>query len=248
MATITYEQAMAGNEHKYPNLPTREELVEALRRSKPTANQRNMLVAHYFAPERSATAGDLARLCGQSGHAVANLIYGGLAAKLCRLLDRKYDYHLRILAVLHGWPGKAGGVLWIMHPQAAEALEELGWVAREPMEEQDWLDEFRRESMDAIKLTADERKRRLAAAPRLPQQVAVTRREFKRNPLVIAEVLSRAGGRCEDCNREAPFLRRSDGSPYLEVHHEITLAEGGEDTVDNAVALCPNCHRLRHHG
>jgi 5-methylcytosine-specific restriction protein A len=26
------------------------------------------------------------------------------------------------------------------------------------------------------------------------------------------------------------------------------LSEGGGDTVDNAVALCPNCHRECHHG
>jgi hypothetical protein len=25
------------------------------------------------------------------------------------------------------------------------------------------------------------------------------------------------------------------------------LAEGGADTVDTAVALCPTCHRLLHH-
>jgi 5-methylcytosine-specific restriction protein A len=26
------------------------------------------------------------------------------------------------------------------------------------------------------------------------------------------------------------------------------LSDGGRDTVDNAVALCPNCHRECHHG
>jgi 5-methylcytosine-specific restriction protein A len=39
-----------------------------------------------------------------------------------------------------------------------------------------------------------------------------------------------------------------DGTPYLEVHHVKWLALGGSDTVSNAVALCPNCHRLMHHG
>lgn len=37
-------------------------------------------------------------------------------------------------------------------------------------------------------------------------------------------------------------------SPYLEVHHIIFLAQGGDDTVDNAEALCPNCHRRKHYG
>jgi 5-methylcytosine-specific restriction protein A len=28
----------------------------------------------------------------------------------------------------------------------------------------------------------------------------------------------------------------------------VMLAEGGEDTVENALALCPNCHRRLHFG
>ena len=33
---------------------------------------------------------------------------------------------------------------------------------------------------------------------------------------------------------------------YLECHHVKLLARGGEDIIDNAVALCPNCHRKMH--
>ena len=70
---------------------------------------------------------------------------------------------------------------------------------------------------------------------------------FKRDPEVIAWVKQRAGGICELCEREAPFLDK-DNQPFLEVHHIIPLADDGPDTVDNAVALCPNCHRACHHG
>lgn len=70
--------------------------------------------------------------------------------------------------------------------------------------------------------------------------------EFARSPAVWGGVLRIAAGRCELCECAAPFLR-ADGSPYLEVHHVRTLAEGGADTVENAVALCPTCHRLLHH-
>lgn len=45
----------------------------------------------------------------------------------------------------------------------------------------------------------------------------------------------------------APFKRES-GSPFLEAHHVRRLADGGEDTIENAVALCPNCHRELHYG
>lgn len=70
---------------------------------------------------------------------------------------------------------------------------------------------------------------------------------FVRDPNVIAWVLEQAAGSCEACSEKAPF-QREDGEPYLEVHHVRPLAEGGPDTVDNAVACCPNCHRHLHHG
>ena len=71
---------------------------------------------------------------------------------------------------------------------------------------------------------------------------------FARDPQVVAYVEQRAKGVCERCERDAPFLRGADDRPFLEVHHVIPLSDGGRDTVDNAVALCPNCHRECHHG
>jgi 5-methylcytosine-specific restriction enzyme A len=89
---------------------------------------------------------------------------------------------------------------------------------------------------------------RLKAAPKIPTVRAITIYDFRRNPDVVAEVLERAKGHCEKCLDPAPFIRRKDSSPYLEVHHIVQLAHGGEDTVANTLALCPNCHRQSHHG
>lgn len=97
-------------------------------------------------------------------------------------------------------------------------------------------------------LSRAERLERLAAAPRFPTRLEVTTTVFRRNADVIVEALARADGRCEGCGMPAPFRRRSDGSAYLEVHHRIPLAVGGEDAIDNAIALCPNCHRGSHYG
>lgn len=69
---------------------------------------------------------------------------------------------------------------------------------------------------------------------------------FLRLPAVVAYVLDRAADRCECCGQQ-PF-RRDDGTTYLEVHHLRPLAEGGSDTVENAVAVCANCHRELHFG
>jgi hypothetical protein len=93
-----------------------------------------------------------------------------------------------------------------------------------------------------------ERLARLAVAARKPQRMKVQVSVFVRNPDVVAEVLHRAEGKCESCASAAPFLKKIDDSPYLEVHHRVRLSDGGDDTVDNAVALCPNCHRKMHYG
>lgn len=81
-----------------------------------------------------------------------------------------------------------------------------------------------------------------------PTKTTVSQTVFIRNQVVVAAVLHRANGKCEKCKCDAPFLRDTDNTPYLEVHHIVTLAEGGDDTIENAIALCPNCHRQAHHG
>jgi 5-methylcytosine-specific restriction protein A len=68
---------------------------------------------------------------------------------------------------------------------------------------------------------------------------------FRRSAEVAAWTLYHAGGKCTLCENPAPFISRH-GDPYLEVHHVQPLAEGGPDTVENVVALCPNCHRRAH--
>jgi 5-methylcytosine-specific restriction protein A len=100
----------------------------------------------------------------------------------------------------------------------------------------------------AKNLDANALEQRLKAASKIPERILVVSVGFRRNADVIVAVLKRANGICERCNKSAPFNRKSDGTPFLEVHHKITLAEGGEDTVENAIALCPNCHRELHHG
>ena len=67
----------------------------------------------------------------------------------------------------------------------------------------------------------------------------------QRNPYVVAYTLRRANGVCELCEQSAPF-NKNNGEPYLEVHHVKHLTDGGDDSTENAVALCPNCHRMMH--
>lgn len=62
----------------------------------------------------------------------------------------------------------------------------------------------------------------------------------------VAEYAKRlANGHCDLCERPAPFQNKQKEA-YLECHHIVWLAKGGDDTVENTVALCPNCHRKMH--
>ena len=94
------------------------------------------------------------------------------------------------------------------------------------------------------------RKKKLASPPkgeRTPKKSDATFTQYERDPGVVAWVLEAADGRCECCGEPAPFIRH-DGTPFLEVHHVRKLADGGSDTISNAIAGCPNCHRELHYG
>lgn len=96
--------------------------------------------------------------------------------------------------------------------------------------------------------SSEEIRRKAFEAKGRPQKRFALTEIFDRNPYVISETLRRADGFCEVCESAAPFVRKSDGTPYLEVHHRIPLSDGGDDSLENAVAVCPNCHRRAHFG
>lgn len=127
-----------------------------------------------------------------------------------------------------------------------------GYVNEDGVAQYKCLNELMRELEEQVKNaqtdTRQERLNRITNAKKFPEQVQVTTTAYRRNADVVAEVLERASGICERCGASAPFIRASDGTPYLEVHHKKRLADGGEDTVENAIAVCPNCHRELHFG
>lgn len=96
--------------------------------------------------------------------------------------------------------------------------------------------------------TPEARAKRIAESEKRPKRIRVYSYTYRRNPDIVVETLLRANGVCESCKQPAPFLRASDGTPFLEVHHIKSLADGGEDTLENVLALCPNCHREKHYG
>jgi hypothetical protein len=75
-----------------------------------------------------------------------------------------------------------------------------------------------------------------------PDQILSSSIVTKRLEIIKTYALSRANGRCEACETDAPFLKKN-GQPYLEVHHLIELSANGSDAPLNVIAICPNCHK-----
>ncbi|MFH7092549.1 HNH endonuclease, partial [Klebsiella pneumoniae] len=67
--------------------------------------------------------------------------------------------------------------------------------------------EFEKAVDDASELPPSERKEILDAENKTPELIEVTTRVYKRSPYVVAEVLSRANGKCQSCKSDAPFLK-----------------------------------------
>lgn len=129
-----------------------------------------------------------------------------------------------------------------LHILILELLE--GFVS-----EESYRTELERRVLRAMKMPVSERAEMSRAFSKSsPRYYEVKTRVFNRNPNVIADVRLRANGVCEACGESAPFRRRTDDTPYLEVHHRTPLADGGADSVENAIGLCPNCHRKAHFG
>src|SRR5262249_16819018 len=90
--------------------------------------------------------------------------------------------------------------------------------------------------------------RAVALLKALPSPTPRERRVWDRarSVAVARYVLLRARGICEGCKKPAPF-RKSDGTPYLEPHHTLRLADEGPDHPRHVIAVCPTCHRRAHY-
>ena len=130
------------------------------------------------------------------------------------------------------------GALW------CELIRSDGFVHGRPATTSTYREELGTATTKSLHDSSDERRKRIAAKDRKPRKIQTVTTTYERSPDVRAEVLLRSGGNCERCDCKAPFVSRKGNTPYLEVHHIRMLADGGEDTVENAVAICPNCHRF----
>lgn len=104
------------------------------------------------------------------------------------------------------------------------------------------------ERVKAKKLDINSLKKKATSSLKIATKTHVEKTQFVRNQYVVEYAKRLANGICQDCLKPAPFKNKIDGEPFLETHHIIPLSDEGEDTIENTIALCPNCHRKRHYG
>jgi hypothetical protein len=179
---------------------------------------------------------DLATQLEKPSFTVAEIDSAAAFEKFCKAYDQSNKIHQ---LNVNGNNMYSAALVWYAKYLADQAT---------PTSLQQLEERLRARVSQSLKDSSAARAARLASASKIPKTISVTTVAFERNPDVVAQVLDEADGTCQGCGKEAPFKRKSDNSPYLEVHHRIPLSAGGEDTVTNAIALCPNCHRKLHYG
>lgn len=89
--------------------------------------------------------------------------------------------------------------------------------------------------------------------PPPPKSTALGSGGYQRDPKIAAHALTLADFKCEIDPNHKTFTSGAKGHQYVEAHHLIPMSQQGSFSVSldvsaNIVALCPNCHKLLHHG
>ena len=191
--------------------------------------QRQLLRAHYSAPNRSVTARRLAIAVGLANFNAANLHYGKLGRLLFSVLGKPAGAdNVFILANLVP-PGERGNKewLWVMRPQVAQALQLLGFV---PLKSMGGF-------QPAVRLTE-------GAANRVTVNV------YERNPLARQQCIQHFGCRCSVCGFNFEKVFGELGCGFIHVHHLKPLSQIKEEYEVDPIAdlrpICPNCHAMIH--
>ena len=123
----SYEPSGPGSNQVSAAAPSSQQYVAAFRRiGSLTDGQIQMLRTHYYAPDRTITATEMAHAVGHEHYSFANSQYG----RLGRLVGEQLDYNpmQERLGTLVTFDKRQGEWNWLMRPEVAQALEQLGWV------------------------------------------------------------------------------------------------------------------------
>lgn len=135
-----------------------------------------------------------------------------------------------------GWDSRPGGGYPTNGPLEAHGFTVVPKTDKAMDDAEEFLETFD----DTALRTAAERAQKVS-----PLRFQATVETVARSAAVSAYIKRLARGCCDLCEKPGPFETKRGA--YLECHHIHPLAKGGPDTIENTVALCPNCHRKMHY-
>lgn len=225
--------------YEMQNTPSVADYVRALTGlgARVTDDHLSLFRVHYHAPDRRATASQLATWAGiAGGWTIVNSRYGKLGHSVCDYLGikpRLYpDDNNRWWSVWsRGWK-TPGGFVWEMLPKVAAALEQLGWVGPVGFVSPDEID---------------------SSAPLVEGSVCrVTVNAYERSPEARRRCIAAHGTNCCICGFSFGAFYGEVAFGYIHVHHIRPLSEVKDeyvvDPVNDLRPVCPNCHAVLHLG
>ncbi|MEX2173804.1 MAG: HNH endonuclease [Pirellulaceae bacterium] len=193
-----------------------------------TDAQLEMLRLHYHAHDRTITATAMATAQGYHHYSVANSVYG----RLGRLVGESLEYNpmKERLGTLVTFENRNNEWHWIMRPEVATALEELGWV--------DTANILLPEESEATTTLFE------GAVYRVPVNV------YERNPKARQLCLAEYGYDCVVCRFNFVARYGDVGREFIHVHHLTPVSDIGReyeiDPIRDLRPICPNCHAMIH--
>lgn len=215
--------------------PSPENYVRAL--AELPEKNREILVAQYTFPGRSASAGQLAEAVGYQSHEGANSLYGNTAKLVCEFL--KFEKPTDEVGegywflALSEWDRRNSRIVWVLRENVAKALERLGWVSKPAVGVTVFPDEY-----------SD---RDCYSEGRL---LSVRLNIYERSRKAREACIRHHGCLCKVCQFDFGAAYGPIGAGFIHVHHLKSLSQIGEayalDPVKDLRPVCPNCHAMLH--
>jgi 5-methylcytosine-specific restriction enzyme A len=207
------------------------EYVSAFHSFQISSHHMQMLLANYYAPNRTLTATMMANAMGYDHYSAANLQYGILGGLVGDKLgwNPLPEYKVNVL-VEFGEPDESGrDWQWKMKPAVSEAIELLRWT-----EEQHTMPE----EIDEIEPIYEGAKRKISV------------NAYERSNIARKECLLHYGCKCTACDLNLFDYYGEIAQGRIHVHHLKPLSEINSEYKIDPIAdlrpVCPNCHYIIH--
>jgi len=77
------------------------------------------------------------------------------------------------------------------------------------------------------------------------EKITINGKTYKRHNYLMVQIKKYRDHKCQFCSTT---ILKANGGYYIEACHIKPKAEGGKDSLDNILILCPNCHKLFDYG